>query len=369
MTYCFAWKYQDAVCLIADTLVTQGVPAPADSPMTSLGEPHRQLGKDFVHERLLKIRELKDGVAVALAGDVQLAFKIIDFIEDHIKAVDRAADLLSMIGTSMGPFEEDRYVQLLLVQGAKDGEPLITKWDTLGKQENAANAAYIGSLPPAQADRMGDLFQRLIADKSPSKDAMLLAGMAYVESLSMHEDLIEYHVGGVVCGLRVQRGETIWPGDIMVVQHRDDFSSLDGQISVHAREGIVCINSTHLGSTASILVNKHESMDTDDEMHGWISRWFPYLREYLKDHFITCTRWLFLNLDRQVSTTFVAHLGIEKAGRLLRITQNDKGEHSIQLGSELLEMLKRTSLADRPDLRILDAIELSEPRPDGMPTD
>jgi hypothetical protein len=40
VTYCFAWKYQHAAFLIADTLVMQSVPAPADCPMISLGEPH-----------------------------------------------------------------------------------------------------------------------------------------------------------------------------------------------------------------------------------------------------------------------------------------------------------------------------------------
>lgn len=367
MTYCFAWKYQDAVFLIADTLVTQGVPAPADRPATSTGEPHRQVGKNkFVHERQLKFRSLKGGVAVAIAGDVHLALAITDFMEDHIETVDSAADLLPLVNASFGPFENDRVVELLVVQGTADGRTAITKWDTLGVREEAAHCAYIGSMPSEQAERMADLFQRLIADRKPSKRAMLLAGIAFVQSLSKHEDLIEKYVGGVVCGLRVQRGRTIWPGDLVIVHHRDGMTSFDGRISLHAREGIVCLNSTYHGRIGTVLVNTHERVRTNKLMQAWSKRWVPYLKNYLSKHFTTCARWLFINLDRQVPLVFVVHGRVGRAAQHLRIKRKPKGDYDFTFGPELVELLQRLATSDGPELRILEAFDPTQPLPDGM---
>lgn len=93
--------------LIADTLVTQSVPA--DRPATSMAEPHRQLGKnEFVEERLLKIRQLKEGIAVAIAGDVRFAFEITDFMRVHVEDVENGSDLFPMVEASFGPFAPDR---------------------------------------------------------------------------------------------------------------------------------------------------------------------------------------------------------------------------------------------------------------------
>ena len=368
MTYCFAWKYQDAVCLLADTLVTQCIPAGPST--TSMGEPHRQLGRDqFVQERQLKIRELKDGVVVAIAGDVQIAHAITDFMQDNIDRVkgEGVAAVLSMVETSLGPFDSARLVEILVIQGTEDGECAITKWDTQSRREDAARWAYIGSLAREHVNRMADLFLRLIADQhqKPSKEAMLLAGMAFVISLSKHEDLIAQYIGGVVCGLRVQRGKTIWPDDLIIVQHRDGFKSIEGRISVHAREGTVCINSTYHGATGSIFVNKHSDTRIADVMRDWNQKWLPYLKDYLGKHFKTCTRWLFINLDRQVPLVFVVHGHMEQAKNMLHFESKRNGDYAFVMGSELSKIVLREAPSVGPDLRILEVV-IGEALPDGM---
>lgn len=365
MTYCFAWKYQDAVFLIADTLVTQNIPA--DRSTTSVGEPHRQLRLNrFVQERQLKFREIKEGIVVAIAGNVQLALEITDFIQDNIYSVERAADVFAKVETSFGPFDPARGVQILLIQGVEDGECAITRWDAQDGRQDASRWAYIGSLAPEQADRMADLFQRLMADQKPSKEAMLLAGMAFVDSLSRHEDLIAQGVGGVVCGLRVQRAKTIWPDDLIIVYHRDGLSSVDGRISLHAREGIVCINSTYHGTIGTIFANKHATVRKADLMQAWSKQWVLYLKDYLSKHFTTCTRWLFINLDRQVPLVFVVHGRLEQASNNLRIARKEDGDYAFTLGSDLANALLCEAASTGPELRIVEAVNFEEALPDGM---
>lgn len=333
-------------------------------------KPHKQLGADdFVQERLLKIRELNGGIAIAYAGDVGLALSITDFIEDNIKAGANAADILQAVQNSMGPFDSKRLVQFLIVQSSTEGECTITRWDTLGNCEDIPDSAYIGSLPPEMAHRMAELFQGLIANETPSKDSMVLAGMAHVISMSTHEDIINQNVGGMVCGLRVQRGKTIWPDDVMVVQHKGDLSAFGGRMSVHVREGTVCINSTHLGSTGSILVNKHESVSTTELMQTWNEQWVPYLVDYLKEHFTTCTRWLFINLDHHICLVFTVHGELSQASNNLGIKSVGNGEYSFQIGADLRKGLMLAPPANGgPGLRFVEVIDFAKPRPDGMPS-
>jgi hypothetical protein len=365
VTYCFAWKYKDAVFLIADTLVAQRVP-PSYSA-TSVGQPYRQLGADrFVQERQLKFREIKEGIVVAIAGNVQLALGITDFIQDNIESVERAADVFAKVEASFGPFDPARDVQILLIQGAEDGECAITRWDAQDGRQDAARWAYIGSLAPEQADRMADLFQRLMADRDPSKEAMLLAGMAFVNSLSRHEDLIAQFVGGVVCGLRVQRGKTMWPDDLMIVYYRDRLSSIEGKISLHAREGVVYINSTYHGPIGAAFVNKHATVRMADFMQAWDKQWFPYLRYYLSNHFTTCTRWLFINLDRQVPLVFIVHARLEQASSNLHIARKEDGDCTLTVGSDLANALRREAASTGPELRIVEVVNFEEALPDGM---
>ena len=367
MTYCFAWKYQDAVFLIADTLVTQDVAAPADHFTTSTGEPYRQIGKnEFVHERQLKFRPLKAGVAIAMAGDVSLGLAISDFMEDQIASVSFAADLLPTVEASFGPFDEKRGVELLIVQGTADGRTTITKWNTHGLRHEADYCAHIGSMPVEEAERIANLFQRLVADRRPSKRAMMLAGIAFVQSLCKHNDLIEQHVGGVVCGLRVQCGRTIWPGDIVIVHHRDEMASVDGRISLHAREGIVLINSTYHGRIGTIFVNKNSRIRTDVLQRSWTKSWLPYLQDYLSKHFINCERWLFINLDRQTPVVFVAHGRLRQASNQLRVTRKPQGQHDFNFGLDLADLLKRPAPSEGPDLRILEVVDHKKPLPEGM---
>lgn len=365
MTYCFAWKYQDAVCLIADTLVTQCVPADADRPTTSTGEPHRQLrATEFVQERQLKFRELKQGVAVAFAGNVQLALAITDFMQDNIGSVKNPADLFQKVEASFGPFDSARVVQMLLVQGMENGECAITKWDSRSGGQDAAQSAHIGSLASGRADWMADRFQRLVARQTMSKEAMLLAGMVFVMSLSRHEDLIRENVGGVVCGLWVQRGKTLWPDDLVVVCHHG-LASIKGKISIHAREGSVYINSTYLGTTSSLFINIHSGVPTADIKQAWDKQWFPYLKDYLQTHFLDCTRWLFINLDREAPVVFIVHGPLKDVSDTLRFEpiEGSGGGYVLKVDSYLGKALK--DKASGWELRVVEGWKTGAP-PDGM---
>ena len=362
MTYCFAWKYQDAVFLIADTLVTQSFPA--DRHMTSTGEIQRQVCRsEFVHERLLKVREIKAGTAVAFAGDVQLAIAITDFIQENIGNVTVPADVCRMVEASFGPFVTGRDVEILLIDAAGDGRCLIAKWDTNDGYREEAQCAHIGSLASDQAHRIEELFRRLMADKSPSKVAMLLAGLAFVISLSRHEDLIRQYVGGMVCGLWVQRAKTNWQDDLVIVFHKS--GSIDGRVSMHVREGIVYINSTYHGTEGTVLIGERQGIRADELVRIWRERHFSYLKDYLGVHFTTCTRWLFIDLDRQVPLVFVVHGRLEQAKANLRIERAEEG-YRVIMDSDLASTLRRDAPSAGPELRIVEAANLEESVPDGM---
>jgi hypothetical protein len=334
-----------------------------------MGEPHRQLSPTaFIHERQLKFREIAEGTVVAIAGDGPLALTMTDFIEDHIRRLEKPADVFPLVEATFGPFHPARRVQILLIQGTVDGDSTIIKWDTHGGREDATHWAHIGSLAPERVNQMATLFQRIVAERGPSKDAMLLAGMAFVMSKSQHNDLIRENVGGIVCGVRVQRGKTIWPDDLVIVQHRRGTQLLtDGRISLHARRGIVYINSTHHSGSGTVLMNAHSSVRTADLMDEWHRESWPYLRGYLREHFTTCTRWLFINLDHDVPLVFVVHGRLEETSGNLRFMPVEKGGHTVVLDGDLAKTMQREiPSSGGGELRILEWVDFSKPLPDGI---
>jgi hypothetical protein len=135
-------------------------------------------------------------------------------------------------------------------------------------------------------------------------------------------------------------------------------------ISVHAREGNVCINSTYHGTEGSVLVNKTATAHTVNEIRAWIERWIPYLKDYLSEHFTTCTRWLFINRDRHVVVVFLVHGRLEEASQQLRITQRD-GVFNFVYGPGLIDALWGESPI-YPALRIIETIDFAAALPDGM---
>ena len=287
MTFCVAWRYEGAVYLVADTLRTSGTPSLVER--TSLNEPQKQIGRDYVDESLLKIREICDGVAVGIAGDVDRAFSFVDFLRDHIHLFDNFFDLFAMASTSCGPFDPARHFELLLVHAIDQNIPTILKWDSDSRVvDEFAESAAIGSI----ANEYKDFTLFMLAEvrkRKPNVDAVLYSAIALIQSYGRFEDLLLQGVGGVVCGLRVQTGSTFWQDDTITVIYRDD-GTVDGRLSTHFREGIALVNSTYKETTGSVFHNRGSARSTREDVTEWLNRWTPYLGQYLSVHFAECTR-------------------------------------------------------------------------------
>ncbi|MBL8298365.1 MAG: hypothetical protein JNN30_08465 [Rhodanobacteraceae bacterium] len=327
MTYCLAWKHREAVYLIADTLVTQG--APAARKQTSLGEPQVQVAaQDFVEERLIKLEELRAGTAVAIAGEIRLAHDIVEFMRDHLETAGSCAALWPTVNATFGPFHPQRHVAILAVESVDGNSPTITRWSSDQGNEHAPRCAWIGSLPPDPAGRIAGHVLDL-ARYPCSTEAMLLSTIATVQLLAHHEEFIRSGVGGVVCGLRVEAGETKWLEDFVSAFYEED-GTLDGVVSVHVREGTLAINSTYHGDEGSVFTRNRASPTSIEEAKAWCIRWLPYLRHYLNRHVATCAQWIFINRSRPLATVFLTHanvadqiakhLGIRTEGEQLTFT-------------------------------------------------
>lgn len=147
MTYCAGWKYENTVYLLADTAVTS-----LSAPITthsSLGELHDQVRGEFVEESLLKIIPIASGTAVAFAGDVRYAFKIISFLKSNYGNNNDLRTLIKSLTASFGPFDKTRNVELLLATSSANGETQLLHWDTVrGLDSNASDYYSIGSITP-----------------------------------------------------------------------------------------------------------------------------------------------------------------------------------------------------------------------------
>lgn len=330
MTYCAAWTYKGAAYLVADTLATGG--RPTTDERTNLNEPQRQIRGDFVSESLLKIRELRQGIAVAIAGDVEHAFCFVNFLSEHIEHFKGLTEVFASATASCGPFDTTRNFELLLVHAEGVNEAIIMKWDSVSCElQKCVEFAAIGSLNGQYKDFTSYVVAQLLK-QHPGLDAMLYNAIALIQSYGQHTDLLLQNVGGIICGLRVDRGSTRWQDDTVTIIYRDDHSR-EGMLSTHLREGIALVNSTFRGTKASIYANS-----STIDINQWVARYWSYLKDYLSVHFVTCRRWIFVNKDRRLATVLHTEGAAESASHLLRILL-ENGTANFEFGPELATAL------------------------------
>jgi hypothetical protein len=355
MTYCAAWTYGSAAYLVADSLVTGGIPTKDER--TLLNEPQRQIADRNVSEALLKIRNLRPGTAVAFAGDVESAFRFIDFLSEQITSGSNLEDLFASATLSCGPFDERRYFEILVAQ-ADDLAPVVMKWDSKSTQLSKCDEfAAIGSLSETYKNLTASVV-RALKDRNPSADAFLYNAITLIQSYGQHDDLLSQGVGGVIFGLRVTGGSTFWQDDTITVIYADD-QSLAGMLSTHFRETIALVNSTYRVALSSIFVN---TLRRDTQV--WVQQHWTYLKDYLSKHFRDCRRWLFINKDRKIATVLHTPGGLDRAHDLFRIWQED-GNMRVFFSKELVSALWGIRAVSNGGILAVDlsVFEVREPLP------
>ena len=210
MTYCAGWKYRESVYLIADSAITK-----SDKPSldySSFGQLHSDTKDGYVQESLLKLVPISEGIAIAFAGDVQVAFEIISLLKDNVAYAESAKDLIRF-ADSMGPFDPKRGVALLIASSTNGGNTELIKWDTAkGIDKSEADYYDIGSLTSYHAALTPKVLN-LMTSGSLATNRVLPVISSIVQSYGIHDDLIRMNVGGLIFGLSTTQGKICWQED------------------------------------------------------------------------------------------------------------------------------------------------------------
>lgn len=344
MTYALAWLWQDHAYLVADTLRTTD--RPSDLERTSVNESHCQVGAGVhVEESALKLLELRPGTACAIAGDSDLAFRIFEFLAEHITLVD-VGELFDAVATSLGPFPPERAVQLLLADAQPNARASVARWtSTTAAFEQGERVYDVGSLAPEHRALSARMLGGLDAiAREPF--TLLPAVIACVQSYGVHDDLLRQHVGGIVCGLRVHAGATFWQDDTLTVFYDDRLrtdATTDGLVSTHFRDGMLIVKSGYRPEWGAILTVRHSDPKGIEAAKEWGKANVAFLKQAEMSHAPTCRNWIFLHRTRRLATA--VHIAPGGVPRMLFTVEATKGTVSVGFTPDFAARLIRPTEA------------------------
>lgn len=217
MTYIAGWKSRNSAYLIGDMALTGG---PSVYQTSSVGQKRGRFGDGDVAEGALKVVEIGPGAALAFAGNVALASNIIRFIVDNFDASATATQILAAVEISNGPFDPHEAVEIILALAPVNAPQTLTHWSSVtGIIELDTDFADAGTLDTKVAVHVGKVMAEFC--RCTEEDHLLARITTSMQIYGLHTDLMSQGVGGLIWGLRVTHGETMWQGDTAYVFYVD----------------------------------------------------------------------------------------------------------------------------------------------------
>jgi hypothetical protein len=329
MTYCVGWKYENSVYLLADTAVTKS-DEPA-TPRSSFGQMQDKVRGQYVEEALLKLVPISPGIAVAFAGDVQLAGEIIEFLQNKFPFAETFEKLFDFLKTELGPLPPNRPVQLLLATSAKNGHADLLYWDSIrGLNQNNFDFCQIGSLAPTSHADNTTRALNILAQGHIAADLFLPAISAIVQSYGVHDNIIDKNAGGIIFGLRSCGGIISWQEDTNYILYSPSSSSQLGYISAFVCDNVLVVHSALTNDTRMLSHSVSTLSFTD-----WWERWGAHIQSRrISDR---CQYWVFISTAQRM-ITLVRRQDFKHQGKYFRLKYLDNGKY-IKLRIEFLAQL------------------------------
>lgn len=221
MTYCFAWKSNNEIYIVADSLTSTKIQEPEiESDYSSMGERYGEYNSYFVTETDTKIyREGK--YVIAFAGDL----KTYEEIKYYLKILEQVAEneivnyLKEILGDAeiiLAIMEKDNN-QLFLLN--KREIKIINNFVSIGSGKTIADLdnvmkGFSQSFPCFNNENIDDI---------PRK--RLSAATAYLQLILFKNNFLEYGVGGTVCGICIYDNKIEWNDDLLYFFHDEKFKN------------------------------------------------------------------------------------------------------------------------------------------------
>lgn len=327
MTYCAGWIYKNSVYLLADTAATKAL-APYH-PRSSFGERHAKVGADHVEESLLKLVPIADGAAIAFAGDVQIASAICDFLRDAYDESAPAEAIFEQMSATVGPFDLQRPVELLLAMSTGDNVSL-DRWDTINGLDRSNSSFYqLGSLTSFHASLTPSILS-VLTRGNVEADRLLALAAAVVQSYGVNDNLIDQNIGGLIFGLRISGGHVTWQEDTSYLVYGSSMAEVN-YVSAFARDDVLIVSSS-LNDDVRILAHSTSTPSLTD----WRAVWEQPLKAQLRSD--RYRYWVFLKTVERVITV-VRRESLDQPSKLLSLSESAFGQFNIGLSPKLMHVM------------------------------
>ncbi|PFO94288.1 hypothetical protein COJ88_17825 [Bacillus cereus] len=248
MTYCFGWKSDDEVYIVADSLTSSKSETAfeGEATLSSMGETYGEYNSYFIAETDTKIY-IKNNITVAFAGEIDNFEEVktnLDLMEDYLSFEEIMNYLSGMIGESeliVGLKHENNKLYHLNNRGFKEIDDYI--------------AIGSGSEIPDLNNLMQE-FTVTYPDPSYEPRKKLSAATAYLQMLSIKNNFLDYGVGGTFCGVCIHK-EIEWTDDLLYFFYDGNFEN-KRLINVIIRKNSIVTGSDFTGLSKLF---KYEEMD------------------------------------------------------------------------------------------------------------
>ena len=328
MTYCAGWKYKNSVCLLADAGAVNYVASAAAAQ--GVGESPDDMTGGHVAASPLRLVALASGVAVAYAGDGELAAQLLAFLHEHQAHATSHRELLTRLTLELGPFDAAREVALLLAASSPEGEAELLHWTTAdGLDASAADYHQIGT-PTAHHSALTPELRGALAAGDLTTERLLPILTAVVQAHGEHVVAKGLQVGDLIFGLCTEHGAVTWQDDTHVVLYEPEFA-FSTHVSVRARDHAIA---AHSAFNNEVSVFAPPAFADTRRIDAW-RRAVHAARD--PDRF---RHWVFISAGEKV-VTLVIRNEVERESRLVRVAGINRGKFDLSLSPELTALLLR----------------------------
>ncbi|RYI30275.1 hypothetical protein EVU96_07595 [Bacillus infantis] len=212
MTYCFAWKSDNEIYIVADSLTsTKNSEDEVEADCSSMGEKYGEYNSYFVAETDIKIY-IKEHFVIAFSGNIDIFREIkgnLNLMVDYLSNDQIIKYLQEILGDAeiILAIMHKKNSELFLLN--KNRIKIINDFVSIGSGRS------IGAL-----DNVMKNFSRTFPDFSneniddiPRKK--ISAATAYLQLISLSNNFLEYGVGGTVSGVCIYDSKIEWTDDLL----------------------------------------------------------------------------------------------------------------------------------------------------------
>ncbi|MFE4123167.1 hypothetical protein [Priestia sp. YIM B13486] len=268
MTYCFGWKSDDEVYIVADSLTSSKSETSFEKEVTlsSMGEAYGEYNSYFIAETDTKIH-IKNNIVVAFAGEMNTFEEVktnLDLMEGYLSFKEIMNSLVGMIGKSE------------LIVGIKHEKNTLYYLNSHGFKEVGDYIAIGSGNKVPDLNNLMQEFTVTYPEPSYEPRKKLSAATAYLQMLSIKNNFLNYGVGGTICGICIHK-EIEWTDDLLYFFYDENFEERN-LINVIIRKNSIVTGSDFTGLSKLFKyaeMNETELRKMSGFIHKCISSYTP----------------------------------------------------------------------------------------------